>query len=170
MPVYAHTFIHDHGLLQDEQLRPFFRPATGSRYDPMHCLWSSGIFGHALWSWCCQAKSISGIRFCHLSALINAHWKCPSSHARHLSKIKDAFSDKREKSAIRSGSIHLSASDGLTVYPLVRRFAEQHAMCDELAPCTQTLLALLDVADVVQQAKKQQYVNSRADAGHCSDC
>ena len=182
MLVHVHAFIHDHGLLQDEQLRPFFRPVTGSRYDPMHCLWSNGIFGHALWKWCCHAKRISGIRFCHLNALMNAHWECPSHHARHLRKIKDAFSDKRERSAIRAGAIHLSASDGLSLYPLVRRFAEQHAMCSDsdcsdpdcskcmLAPYTRTLLALLDVADVVQQAKKQQFVNSRADAGHHSDC
>ena len=125
----------------------------------MHCMWSNGLFCHALYDWYREARAIKGIRFCHLSELINADWKCPFAVVKHLSTRRDAFSKKREKAANRAGVVKLQASDGLTLYPLIRRFAETHAMDEDLEPHTKTLLALMDVGDVLQQAKKRQYHN-----------
>ena len=40
------------------------------------------------------------------------------------SRCRNAFDEKRERSFLRTGTIHMSASTGLDVFPLVRRFAE----------------------------------------------
>ena len=127
----------------------------------MHCLWSNGIVGHALWDWLCEAKERSLIRFSHLDQWVNAEWSVPFAARKHFSIRRNLFCKKREKASDRKDGIKMHASDALTIYPLVRRFAEKYGMTDDLAPYTQTLLALFDVADVLQQGKRQQYICRR---------
>ena len=153
------------GLLQDVELRQFHRPVTGSRFDPMHCMYANGLFSHELGRWLSAGKKQKpvGIRFAHLDAFINADWKCGFTDSKHFQKRRDAFSSKREAAFAKrkDDGVKMMASDCLTLYPLLRRFAEIYGMGDAMVDHTKAVLALLDVSDVLQQAKKQQLSCSR---------
>jgi len=151
------------GLWQDPDLRPFIRPVTGSRVDPMHIMYVGGVFGHELFAFLRKCKKAKKIGFPEVHEFLQADWRCPFLHRKNLAGIRESFSKKREKAANRKQGMKCMASEFLSLYPLLRRFAEAiEAKHPELKAHCQVFYALCDVADVFQEAKMQCYYDKES--------
>ena len=153
----AHGLNHnEHGIWQDRELRGFCTPISGTRWDPMHVMYVAGVLTQALWEYLNDCKLLKNIRYSHIDAFVQADWKCPFMFKKHLTKVRHLFTRKREEAANRKVGVKMTASEQLSVYPLIRRFAELND-CDELHDATVCFCNICDVADALQQAKFQHF-------------
>lgn len=166
----AHGFRHvAKGLWQDIEMRQFIKPATGVRYDPMHCMYVGGVMGHGIFEFLAACKKLRKTSaFSSLNDFINADWECPFASRGGLAKIRHAFTDKREAASKRKTGIKMMASEQLSVYPMIRRFAEvvQNPALEDHCQC---VYAMCDVADALQEAKRQQYDDRESMAHRIKD-
>ena len=91
-----------------------------------------------------------------IDAFVQADWKCPFMFIANLTKVRQLFTRKREEAANRKVGVKMTASEQLSVYPLIRRFAELND-CDELHDATVCFCNICDVADALQRAKFQHF-------------
>ena len=153
----AHGLHHSkHGIWQDKQLRGFCKPISGTRYDPMHVMFVGGVFGQAMWEYLSDCKRKKGITYEKIDLFMQADWRCPFHRTESLRRVRKAFTKKREAASNRKVGVKLNASEQLDVYPLIRRFAELHD-CDELHDASISLINICEVADALQQAKRQHF-------------
>ena len=114
------------GLLFDLELRDFYRPATGSRLDPMHTWFSNGVaqkeiarfFEDAAW------RLENPPRWDQLEEFCRADWRFPGEAALEKSRTIAAnmFRDAKISS---EGWPRLSASECLLAVHLIRYFVER---------------------------------------------
>ena len=153
----AHGFNHNkYGIWQDRDLRGFCKPITGTRFDPMHVMYVHGVMSQGLWEYFNDCKRKMKIKYSHINEFVQADWKCPFQHKRHFAKVRKCFTKKREKQGTRKLGVKMMASEQMTVYPLIRRFAELND-CEELHDASISFYSICEVADVLQQAKFQHF-------------
>jgi hypothetical protein len=122
----------------------------------MHVMYVSGVLTQALWEYLNDCRRKMKIRYSHVDKLVQADWKCPFQHRGFLTKVRTLFTTKREKAASRKHGVKMMASEQLSAYPLIRRFAELHD-CDELHDASVSFCNICEVADALQQAKFQHF-------------
>lgn len=114
------------GLLFDLELRPFYRPATGSRLDPMHTWFGNGIAQKEIA--CFMDESAWRLdnppRWDQLEELCGADWRFPGEASLEGSRTK-AANMFREAKISAEGFPRLSASECLLAVHLVRYFVER---------------------------------------------
>ena len=145
------------GLLADIQLRAHVRPISIFTYDAMHCLYSHGTASVELSHFLGRLAGI-GIKFEQLRLFCKADWKMAKTMASK--NPADVFSQNRENST--SDSFKGMASETLSVFPLLRHFAE---MCihptGQLTAELVSFRAIHDVINLVQSLKKEGVTESK---------
>jgi hypothetical protein len=163
----AHGMNHNpFGILQDIALRPFIKPSC-IRIDPMHCMYVGGAMGHEMWKFMCSLKK-EKLGFAEANAHVNADWKYPFHMKDKVAAMRDSFSEKRKTAAGRRSGIRLMASQFVTVYPIIRRFAEV-SETPKIEDNCKSFYAMCDVADVLQEAKLQHYSDRKVMADQISE-
>lgn len=150
---------NEHGILADVQLRSFLRPVSVFTYDPMHVLFSHGTASLEL-SCFLNAMAGIGITFEHLRNFCKADWKYNKSEA--CKNPADVFSQNRENTT--SDSFKGMASEVLSVFPLVRQFAENLLLQNQLAAEMVSFRAMHDVVICIQSLKKQGVTAAKCSA------
>ena len=115
--------LNKNGVLADRTLRTQVLPITSMFYDWQHTFLSNGVASQEIF-YLLDACKAGGCRnvWTMLSELCQASWSFTCDHRARGVAIHRIFSPSREKASAdhwKSG-----ASELLTVYPLVRRFAE----------------------------------------------
>ena len=86
---------HDRGLLFADGLRPHVLPASCTRVDPMHVVFSNGILNTEIALILNRAKQHHGVKFSHLREYL-AGWKF-AFFVKRQSQPADLFNTAREK-------------------------------------------------------------------------
>ena len=112
------------GLLADAQLRPLVGPLSSHRYDWMHTYLSNGVCSVEIYLFmeACKANGFKDV-YPKLEEYCKASWCFPHQHAQAGMRAHAIFCKQRE--AASKEHWRSSASELLTVYPLLRHFAEQ---------------------------------------------
>jgi len=143
-----------HGLLHDEELRKYVRPASTTRLDPMHCLVANGVCTTEVHVFLVAMKGTLGIGFTELSEFASHKWKWWGTSA-NLSKF---FTPTKETAC--KESFKADASELFMVMTLLRHFA--HAVVRPtgllVAECT-SFEAMCVVTDSYLAGKYATHVN-----------
>jgi len=73
--------------------------------------------------------------------------------------LKWIFTEARQEACNRKDGLRMTASECLTLYPLLRRIAECHEHMPNMYGACQSLYALCDVCDAMQAAKRGAYTS-----------
>jgi hypothetical protein len=147
-------FTHlEHGLLQDPALEEIVRPVSQYCHDWMHGIFSGGLFNVAVFLFLEQLRKARPAfkPWERLSDYIKL-WRWPNSNSLHFDPAKaDLFSDSRVKSYKRAGHIKCSASQGLSVLPVIATWTataiKPTGLCAEAA---RSVMALCDLVEALQ--------------------
>ena len=141
-------------------LRHMMLPVSQIVLDWMHCFFVGGIFNHTV-----QKLMRVGKKVCNFELLrtyIGSDWILPG-YIRGLANLNGVFTDGREKAMFKSkGGMKGSASEMLTVYPMMRRFVESFVVGSaggSLDSGCAVFIAICDLIDTIMAAKKGFYIN-----------
>ena len=115
------------GPLYDLDLRPFFKPISGTRFDPCHVWFSNGIVQTELQCFFSSVQSELGPKTCtfsDLEAVCSSDWRFPGES--DLQRSRTIASNMFASSKISAeGMPRLSASESLVAPHLVRFFVQR---------------------------------------------
>lgn len=143
-----------YGLLFDHELRPHL-PQPLQRWDGMHCLFSHGIAATELVVFLDVCKRQLNITYDDLEQFCNAAWLCrPNCRL----DVKGIFSAKREKYSSQDNTWKGTASDLLSIYPLIHEFTERVVRPTALVP--DEIASFAAMADIVRLYKRMKRSSS----------
>ena len=146
--------INANGVIADLSLRPLVGPVSSLTFDWQHTYLSNGVASQEVHMFLksCRQAGIADI-WSLLQQYCGAEWSFPSQNKQKALSIVEVFNKTREKAChdhFKSG-----ASELLTVYPLVRRFAES-ILLSQFPVLQQNVLSFTlccKVLDMLQDAK-----------------
>jgi len=136
------------GLLADRALSDHIQPVTQYCHDWMHCIFVGGAFNTVFWLLLCELSLSVRNLYANLDEYFNM-WKFP----RHLPKSwhSSIFTKKRFESNKRAEAFKCSASEGLTIYPIIALFLQSIIIpAKQCLSACKAFLALADLVDVLQ--------------------
>jgi hypothetical protein len=141
---------HADALLFDHELRPHVKPASGTRVDAMHIVYSNGVLNAEIMLFLQSLKEKHGFYFQELRDFLQP-WAF--SKTRNAGAPADCFNERREKSSHEM--LKVGASELLAIYPAIRLFVFESlsgskAMVKEVA----SLMKLFDVCDLLGEAMR----------------
>ena len=141
------------GLLSDPDLESIIAPADQYMHDYMHCIFSSGVFNHVVLMCFDCVKVVYRNIWTVLEEYVD-NWIFPRS-VKFDPKTTKPFEDSRVKSSRQAGHYKLSASEGLSLLPVLCLFASK--VCRKvagvnIAACS-ALLAVGDLVDALQAVR-----------------
>ena len=146
-----------HSLLFQSDLRWVMRPVSQYCHDSMHTLLVSGVFQTTMWLFLTTLQSRWPLLWETLHEYLGA-WHAP----KHWSNAQDAFSPKRKAACRSAGAFKCTASEGLSLFPLlacfVRRLRAEDS--DACVPATTALLRLEELMHVCQLARRKDAVQT----------
>jgi hypothetical protein len=143
------------GLLGDLDLRLHFKPITATRFDWMHIMFVSGVFNFELRALLKKSKDTMQIGFAQIHAYVGASWCFQDSFMHVAGSCRKVFNESRARAATRREGLKGSASEFLTIYPVVRHFVETILMTNpEMHACGQSFLSLCEVIDTIVSVKR----------------
>jgi len=144
--------LNSHGVLSDMELRAHFKPVSSLTYDWQHTFLSNGVASQEVHCFlkACERAGIRDI-WQLLGTFCAADWSFPKQHGNQA--LHQIFNKAREKAS--SDHWKSGASELLSVYPLIRRFAESIVLnrCPSLRASVQSLVLCFKVLDLLQDAK-----------------
>lgn len=138
-----------HSILQDKGLREVVRPVSQFCHDWMHAIFVNGVF-QTVTHLVISALVVAGLTDCY-GTMYNyiSNWVWPSRICG--TSLKDVFSKKRLDANKRSDSFKCTASEGLSIYPVISYFLQAVALKAGAAVAEATaFLAMADLIDVLQ--------------------
>ena len=108
-----------HGLLFDPLVRPIFKPVSSFTHDWMHCILSNGVFATCMFYWLEAIEPHMQI-YKVLSDYLPL-WHHPKHQA---CKLELLFSDKKRKNNKDSSTFKCSASEALSLLPVLSYFIQ----------------------------------------------
>jgi hypothetical protein len=142
------------GVLSDLELRQFVKPSS-TVFDWMHTALQHGVVTVDFHLFFQRCKKQHNITFPDIQVILDANWAWPK-HIGSLArqKVNGFFSENREKSCALE--FKAMASEMLTIFPLVRYFAEKVAQpLGNLDKECKSLLLACEVLDELLLAKRQ---------------
>ena len=137
-------------------LRHMMLPVSQIVLDWMHCFFVGGIFNHTVQKLMRVCKKVCNFEL--LRTYIGSDWILPG-YIRGLANLNGVFTDGREKAMFKSkGGMKGSASEMLTVYPMMRRFVESFVVGSaggSLDSGCAVFIAICDLIDTIMAAKKR---------------
>ena len=155
--------INPHGILAHLPLRPFVRPISHTCADFAHTYLIDGCLTWDVWRWLKVIRRECNIRFSDIREYLGAFvWP---RYSRSKLDPKSAFSDVRESSCMEADKLKMGASELLTVYPALRRFAEKALPRDKAVAERQSMLLGFKVIDtwIYLQGREDATERSRLD-------
>ena len=145
------------GPLLDQDLRDHIKPASGHRWDPMHCWFSNGAVGAEIQDFMNAAQSKLNLRWEDLESSCSCDWRFPGEAC--LQKTRTMTSNMfAEKKISEAGLPRLSATEALLSVQLVRWFLEavvmKHKDVHRVQAEAASLKGMCEAALAVQRAKK----------------
>ena len=145
------VFVPD-GLLADLELRAVAPPSTYVR-DPMHVMLSGGTADVEIYAFLRSvAVAVPGFSWKTVRDFVAAAWHFPGRISNV--KLSDVFSDSRETASKSAEIFKAGASEVLSVYPLLRYFAEvvvaRIATCDRAVASFLACCTVLDLASMLK--------------------
>jgi len=142
------------GVLSDVDLRGFVGPVETTTFDWFHTWLQGGIAAVEIYNFLYEVKRKHKLGYASLQTLATADWRWPSTH--DPTKLNVVFTPARESAS--KDSWKASASETLTVYPLIRYFAQNIvSKLGGLDEEVESLLACFRVVDYFMLAKRQQW-------------
>lgn len=113
----------EHGILGDRDLRAHMLPVSSLTFDWQHTFLSNGIVSQEIFEFfaACRRVGMKSI-WQLLEQYCQADWSFPYQHQKDGKAIHRMFNNTREKAS--SDHFKSGASELLSAYPLIRRFAE----------------------------------------------
>lgn len=139
-------FTHEpYSILLDQALESYVAPATQFSHDWMHAIFVHGVFNTVMYLFlegiiADGGKNVYDIVYDYL-----ALWRWPRRIAS--SNLKDVFGKKRAFNSRRAQSIKCTASEGLSLYPVLAYFVQ--AVLQPSGRCPDMCKAYLLLADVI---------------------
>ena len=145
----------DAGILADHALRAHFLPVSSLTFDWQHTYLSNGIASQEIGNFlgACKAVGIARV-WSLLEQYCQSNWQCHKQGGQFLRSVHTAWNKTREKAS--SDHFKAGASEVLTVYPLLRRFAEDLVATqfpNRLRNEIESLVLLCRTLDMFQDAK-----------------
>lgn len=138
-----------HCLLADVPMRTLVTDVSYTR-DPMHVMLSGGVANTELFLVLQAVQSCFPLfRYSTMKEFCNAAWTSPGTRKT----LSEAFSDGREAASKKDEMFKGSASEILSVYPLVRRFLETLVPSDAIPKQKSSFFAMCAVLDSMQACK-----------------
>lgn len=136
-----------HGLLLDERLLGVVRPASQFCHDYMHAIFVNGVFNTIAFAFI----------ECFLSAGMKDVWEILEGYIKlwqwpkrvHDRALPEVFSKKHVAACRKSGQLKCSASEGLSLYPVMAMFTRSVLL--PTGACTTGCQAFLALAEVLDQ-------------------
>ena len=157
----AHGLNRDpYSMYMDMALRPYLKPVSGIKYDPMHTMYQNGVFSYGISLFLHALRKVGKRRFSDIDAYFAADWKCPEYCKRSFDVGRKMWTTKREDAMNRKKDklIKANASEQLAIYPILRRVAADIAEVNEaMVPHCECFASLCDLADALQDAKFQRF-------------
>lgn len=132
------------------------RPSSNTR-DPMHTALSNGVMNTEIFLLLRAYKQCTpGFSYGDLAAFIEADWQWP--RVRRIvsvsSRLARCFDVAHEASSIENESFRSSASETLSVYPIIRYWVEAVVAVETKIPAERaSFLSLCKVVDLMYEAK-----------------
>ena len=140
-----------HGLLLDTDLHDVLQPVSMYQHDWMHTMLVTGVFHTVMYLLICALKaagSCGGKVYETLSQYVSL-WVHPVG--RTTGKLDECFNKAREDSNTRAHTFKCTASDGLSLFPIIAMFLTTavlpHNVC--VLACN-AFLAMADLIDMFQ--------------------
>ena len=108
------------GIMQDNLLRPLADPSVHLIYDTMHIYYVNGVFNNHVGR-LVEALKPHGVTYATLRVYVSK-WTWPT-HVKKAS-LTDAFEGKRAKSSWDDGVFKCTASEALSLMPVLAQFVE----------------------------------------------
>ena len=109
-----------HGVLQDDYLRPIADPTQHLMYDTMHIYYVNGIFGNHVGR-LVEALKPFGVTYETIGTYVS-RWTLPSRGGKR--GLADGFVGKRAKASWDDGRFKCTASEALSLVPILGQFVE----------------------------------------------
>ena len=152
---------HLHGaLLRRDDMRALVSPASSHRYDPMHCLLNNGVLPFEVARMFALAlRHVDNFSYEHIRAFASTGWAGPQAFTPRFGTLAcRMFANKRQPD-LRKLNFRASASDMLTMMPLLRAFVGIH-ICPLALPVldkpVKSFMALCDVIDCYVRIKREE--------------
>ena len=151
--------LNNEGVVADRDLRAHVLPVTSMCFDWQHTFLANGVASQEIHCFL-QACKTQGCRevWALLADFCRANWNFTRHHHARGVAIHQIFNKSREKAS--GDHWKSSASELLTAYPLVRRFAESiiAVRFPDLQRTCQSFLACCKVLDMLQDIKAQDEI------------
>jgi hypothetical protein len=150
-----------HGLLLDAALHADVQPASQYVHDWMHTMLVTGVFHTVMYLLICSlkaAKACGGNVYGTLSQYVSL-WVHPVG--RTTGKLHECFSKAREDSNTRAHTFKCTASDGLSLFPIIAMFVTTAVLKNHV--CVLACNAFLAMADLIDmfQATATKHVSPK---------
>ena len=142
-------FNHDpHNLLLNPRLDNIVKPESQFCHDGMHLLLSNGVINHLVILLFEKARSLNLNAYQAFDAFLQ-RYKWPNAIQAHHSKgLYQVFSPPRVERSRDSGKLICTASELLSLLPLLDHFARKHLLPNaEMRDATECFIAGIDVAE-----------------------
>lgn len=151
-------------LLSRPDIRAMVSPASAHRYDSMHCLLVNGVLNHEVAIIFNLLKEhVANFSYEHIRSFVSTGWIGPRAYTSGLATLASRmFANKRE-SDLKKKAFKASASDLLTMMPMIRAFVSANVEPLAIAALDQPLksfFSLCEVIDCIVRIKRQEPVGN----------
>ena len=146
------------GIMQDNELRALADPTAHLLYDTMHIYYVNGIFGNHVGR-LVEALKPHGVTYATLRTYVS-HWTWPT-HVKKAS-LTDPFEGKRAKSSWDDGVFKCTASEALSLMPVVAQFVEASVLAmasDDARRDGACFMLLVKVLEFIEQCTWHNYAS-----------
>ena len=112
---------HPNSILASHALMAFLSPVSMTLYDSMHCAFANGVAGLGIKHFLKSIEEEYDFEWDDLRLVADCGWRQPNSRTHR--DVAHLFNPVREESTSNSTGYRATASEMLTIYPLVRFFA-----------------------------------------------
>ena len=151
--------LNNDGVVADRELRAYVLPVTSMYFDWQHTFLSNGVASQEIHCFldACKTRGCRDV-WTLLGDFCRANWSFPRHHHARGAAIFRIFNKSREKAS--GDHWKSSASELLTAYPLVRRFAESiiAVRFPDMQRTCQSFLACCKALDMLQDAKAKDKI------------
>ena len=138
------------GIMQDNVLRALADPTEHLLYDTMHIYYVNGIFGNHVGR-LLEALKPHGITYATLRTYVS-HWTWPSNVKKQ--SLTDPLEGKRAKSSWDDGVFKCTASEALSLMPVVAQFVEASVLAMASADARRHGACFMLLINVLQLIEK----------------
>ena len=84
-----------YSMYMDMALRPYLKPVSGIKYDPMHTMYQNGVFSYGISLFLHALRKVGKRRFSDIDAYFAADWKCPEYCKRSFDVGRKMWTTKK---------------------------------------------------------------------------